>query len=215
MQNCVTILVLNMYMEGLYAIMRTATTSRKTKETEIMISLEILDAGKIGMFSGTSGIGFFDHMLNSFCTHGGFALKLECKGDLEVDGHHTVEDIGIVLGNAFSQALGNRIGITRFGQASIPMDEALSTAVLDISSRPFLVFDASFANDSVGAYDTALTEEFFRAFAFASGTTLHIKNEYGGNDHHKIESIFKAVARALAQATKIVSDQIPSSKGII
>ncbi|HBL84261.1 MAG: imidazoleglycerol-phosphate dehydratase [Clostridiales bacterium GWF2_38_85] len=195
--------------------MRTATTSRKTKETDIIITLDILEPGKVGGFTGTSGIGFFDHMLNSFCTHGGFALRLDCKGDLEVDGHHTVEDIGIVLGNAFTKALGNRVGIARFGQASVPMDEALSTAVLDISGRPFLVFDASFTNDTVGTYDTALTEEFFRAFAFASGITLHIKNEYGGNDHHKIESVFKSVARALAQAVRIISDQIPSSKGVI
>lgn len=194
---------------------RNAVASRSTKETQITITLEILTAGKAGSFLGTSGIGFFDHMLGAFATHGGFNIKLECSGDLEVDGHHTVEDTGIVLGNAFGKALGARVGIARFSSVFVPMDEALTRAVVDVSGRPFLVFEADFRDSKVGDYDTGLTEEFFRAFAFSAGITLHIKNEYGSNDHHKIESIFKAAARAVSAAVFIVGEDMPSTKGVI
>lgn len=194
---------------------RNAVASRNTKETQITITLEILTAGKAGSFLGKSGIGFFDHMLGAFATHGGFNIKLECSGDLEVDGHHTVEDTGIVLGNAFGKALGARVGIARFASTFVPMDEALTRAVVDVSGRPFLVFQADFRDSKVGDYDTGLTEEFFRAFAFSAGLTLHIKNEYGSNDHHKIESIFKAAAKAVSTAVLVVGEDMPSTKGVI
>ena len=196
-------------------MIREARAARNTKETDIDITLEILEYGKAGKFSGSSGIGFFDHMLSAFAAHGGFNIALECRGDLEVDGHHTVEDIGIVLGTAFANALGSRIGIKRFGQALVPMDESLSRAVVDISGRPYLVFNAVFRDSAVGAFDTALTVEFFRAFAFGAGVTLHINSEYGENDHHKLESIFKAAARAMGDAVRIVGDEIPSTKGTL
>ena len=193
---------------------RQASASRTTKETDITIKINILQ-DKAGSFTGTSGIGFFDHMLNALAVHGGFDIELSCKGDLEVDGHHTVEDIGIVLGSAFSEALGARVGIARFGTAFVPMDEALSRAVVDVSGRAFLVFDASFRDAAVGAFDTSLAVEFFRAFAFGAKLTLHVKNEYGDNDHHKLESIFKAVAKALSAAVRIVGSEVPSTKGVI
>ena len=194
---------------------RNAVASRNTKETKITVELNILSAGKAGSFSGTSGIGFFDHMLNAFATHGGFDIKLECCGDLEVDGHHTVEDTGIVLGNAFVKAIGDRVGIARFASFFVPMDEALTRAVVDVSGRPFLVFDADFRDSSVGAFDTSLAVEFFRALTFAAGITLHIKNEYGANDHHKLESIFKAAAKALSAALVVIGDAVPSTKGVL
>ena len=193
---------------------RQATSSRTTKETDITIKLNILQ-DKAGSFIGSSGIGFFDHMLNAFAVHGGFDIELCCKGDLEVDGHHTVEDIGIVLGSVITEALGAHVGIARFGTAFVPMDEALSRAVVDISGRAFLVFDAKFKDSTIGLFDTSLAVEFFRAFAFGAKITLHIKNEYGDNDHHKLESIFKATAKALSAAVRIVGDQVPSTKGII
>ena len=186
---------------------------RKTKETDIKAELNVYGGSKAEI---DSGIGFFDHMLTALTVHGGFDLKLSCKGDLDVDGHHTVEDCGIVLGKAFAEALGDKSGIVRFGSAYVPMDEALSFCAVDISGRPFLVFDAEFANDMTGAYDNCLTEEFFRAFAFNAGITLHINNLYGKNDHHKIESIFKAVAYALKNAVRKNADgSVASTKGTL
>ena len=186
---------------------------RKTKETDIKAELNVYGGSKAEI---DSGIGFFDHMLTALTVHGGFDLKLSCKGDLDVDGHHTVEDCGIVLGKAFAEALGDKSGIVRFGSAYVPMDEALSFCAVDISGRPFLVFDAEFANDMTGAYDNCLTEEFFRALAFNAGITLHIKNLYGKNDHHKIESIFKAVAYALKNAVRKNADgSVASTKGTL
>lgn len=186
---------------------------RKTKETDIKAELDVYGGSKADI---DSGIGFFDHMLTALTVHGGFDLKLSCKGDLDVDGHHTVEDCGIVLGKAFAEALGDKSGIVRFGSAYVPMDEALSFCAVDISGRPFLVFDAEFANDMTGAFDNCLTEEFFRAFAFNAGITLHIKNLYGKNDHHKIESIFKAVAYALKNAVRKNADgSVASTKGTL
>ena len=186
---------------------------RKTKETDIKAELNVYGSSKAEI---DSGIGFFDHMLTALTVHGGFDLKLSCKGDLDVDGHHTVEDCGIVLGKAFAEALGDKSGIVRFGSAYVPMDEALSFCAVDISGRPFLVFDADFANDMTGAFDNCLTEEFFRALAFNAGITLHIKNLYGKNDHHKIESIFKAVAYALKNAVRKNADgSVASTKGTL
>ncbi|MEE0858084.1 MAG: imidazoleglycerol-phosphate dehydratase HisB [Acutalibacteraceae bacterium] len=176
--------------------MRNAVVERKTKETEIKIELN-LDGGTVEI---NTGIGFFDHMLTAFAIHGGFGLKVNVKGDLEVDCHHTIEDTGIVLGKAFYDALGDKGGIERYGSFYIPMDEALAFASVDISGRPFLVFNTEYPQAVVGTYDCCMTEEFFRAFAFNAGITLHIKSEYGANSHHIIEAIFKAVAHSMKLA---------------
>ena len=191
---------------------RTAKITRKTKETDITLSLS-LDGGEVKI---STGIGFLDHMLTALGVHGGFGIQLDAKGDLNVDGHHTAEDVGIVLGMAFSEALGDKSGIARYGSAYIPMDESLGFCALDISARPFLVFKAEFENERVGEFDTCLTEEFMRAFAFNAGITLHISAEYGANDHHKIEAMFKALAYALKTATRPnESGQAVSTKGVL
>ncbi len=192
--------------------MRTAEVKRKTKETDIEVFVKLDGEGKVNV---NTGIGFFDHMLTAFGVHSGIDLDVRCVGDLNVDGHHTVEDTGIVLGQAFAKALDNKAGIARYGSAFVPMDEALAFCSLDISGRPFLVFNGDFKDDKIGEYDTCLTEEFFRAFAFNSGITLHIKKEYGKNDHHIAEAIFKAVAHALKKAMKIEGDTILSTKGVL
>ena len=193
-------------------MVRTAEINRKTKETDISISLD-LDGGDVKI---DTGIGFLDHMLTALGVHGGFGLEVFCKGDLNVDGHHTAEDVGIVLGMAFKEALGDKSGIMRYGSAYIPMDESLGFCALDISARPFLVFNAEFANERVGEFDTCLTEEFMRAFAFNAGITLHLRVEYGSNDHHKIEALFKALAYALKAAVKRNADgSAVSTKGVL
>ena len=193
--------------------MRTVYLTRKTKETDITVELNIDGTGKADI---NSGIGFFDHMLTALSVHGGFDIKLSCKGDLNVDGHHSVEDIGIVLGTAFKNVLGDFKGIMRFGTAYIPMDEALGWCCLDISNRPFLVFELDRSSERIGEYETCLTEEFMRAFAFNAGITLHVKALYGINDHHKTEAVFKALAYSLKQAVK-QSDNFEalSTKGIL
>ncbi len=191
--------------------MRCTEIKRETKETQIQLQLN-LDGS--GVFQGSSGIGFFDHMLTAFAVHGGFDLTLTMQGDLEVDGHHSVEDVGIILGQAFAKVLDKR-QIQRFGSFYVPMDEALAFCALDVSGRPYLVFDAAFSNPSVGMLDCCLVEEFFRAFAMHSGITLHIRLEYGSNDHHKIEAIFKAVAHALQQAATLREGNILSTKGVL
>lgn len=192
--------------------MRTATIERNTKETQISVELD-LDGGEVKI---STGIGFFDHMLNAFAVHGGFGLKVQVKGDLEVDTHHTVEDTGIALGAAFKQALGDMSGIVRYGSFSVPMDEALANCVLDISNRPFLVFKASFEQELCGDYETCVTEEFFRAFAMNSCITLHISVPYGANAHHEIEAIFKAVAHAMKIAVSRNQDgSVLSTKGVL
>lgn len=192
---------------------RTAEITRTTKETDITLKLDLDGGAKADI---DSGIGFLDHMLTALAIHGGFSLKLCCKGDLRVDGHHTAEDIGIVLGQAFKEALGDKAGIMRYGSAFIPMDEALAFCSLDISARPFLVFNAQFTNERVGEFDTCLTEEFMRAFAFNAGITLHLRVEYGSNDHHKIEALFKAMAYALKAAMKRNEDgSVVSTKGVL
>ena len=191
--------------------MRTVEIKRETKETQIQLNLNI-DGN--GTFTGSSGIGFFDHMLTAFAVHGGFDIALDMKGDLEVDGHHSVEDLGIVLGQAFARVL-DKSQIVRFGSFYVPMDESLAFCALDISCRAYLHFDAAFTNQSVGAFDCCLVEEFFRAFAMNSGITLHIRLEYGSNDHHKIEAIFKAVAHALQIAVTVRDGGVLSSKGVL
>ena len=192
---------------------RTAEISRKTKETDITVKVD-LDGN--GTYDIDTGIGFFDHMLSALSKHSGINMDIKCKGDLEVDAHHSVEDVGIVLGQAVCKALGDKVGIRRFGSCAVPMDEALGKAIIDISGRPFIVFDAEFSGDKCGEMDTQLFEEFFRSFAFNAGITLHISAPYGANDHHKAEAMFKALARALRQATEIdprFAGQIVSTKG--
>ena len=192
--------------------MRTSNIERNTKETKINIELN-LDGGEVEV---STGIGFFDHMLTAFGVHGGFGLRVEVKGDLEVDTHHTAEDTGIVLGKAFKEALGDMSGIERYGSFSIPMDESLAQVSLDISNRPFLVFNAKFHQELCGDYETCVTEEFWRAFAMNSGITLHINVPYGTNAHHQIEAIFKAVAHALKIAvTKNSDGAVLSTKGVL
>ena len=191
--------------------MRSATITRKTKETEISAEL-CLDGGSVQI---DTGIGFFDHMLHSFATHGGFGLILNARGDLHVDCHHTIEDTGIVLGQAFAMALNDKSGIARFGSFYVPMDEALAFTALDISGRPFLVFDAAFQQETVGGYDSCMTEEFVRAFAVHAGITLHTRLEYGTNAHHCIEAIFKSIAHALPLAVKETENGVLSTKGVL
>lgn len=191
--------------------MRKAEISRKTRETDIELTLD-LDGGDRSI---DTGIGFFDHMLNSFAVHSGFGLTVRCKGDLEVDGHHTVEDVGIVLGQALSQCMGDKAGIARFGQAFVPMDEALGFCALDISGRPYLVFDAPMPQPMCGGYDTCLTVEFMRALAVNAGLTLHLRSEYGDNAHHITEALFKALARALQQAVMQTGGEVLSAKGVL
>lgn len=190
--------------------MRTAKYERKTKETDISVEI-CLDGGEIEV---STGIGFFDHMLNSFAKHSGFGLKLKAVGDLEIDGHHTVEDVGIVLGKAMLEALGGRENIARYGTKFIPMDESLAFCSVDVSGRPFLVFEASFEEAVVGEFDTCLTEEFFRAFAFNAGLTMHISLISGSNAHHMIEAMFKAAAHAIKEAVVVTSSTL-STKGCI
>lgn len=191
---------------------RSAEITRKTRETDIYVKLELDGSGKYDI---DTGIGFFDHMLTALTVHSGMDMTVKVKGDLYVDGHHSVEDTGIVIGTAFKQAIGDMKGISRYGTSFIPMDESLGFCCLDISNRPFLVFDADFTDMRIGQYDSCLTEEFFRAFAMNSGITLHLRCEYGKNDHHKTEALFKAAAHALKQAKELKSGEILSTKGVL
>lgn len=194
--------------------MRKAVCKRKTNETDIALTLT-LDAGEERKID--TGIAFFDHMLDLFAKHGFFDLELTCKGDVQVDGHHTVEDVGIALGTAFKEALGDKRGIRRYGSSLLPMDETLIQTALDISGRPFLVFDAELPPAMIGGFDAQLAEEFFRAFAFQAGITLHITLVHGKNLHHIVEGMFKGVARALADAVQHDPrvKGIPSTKGVL
>ncbi|UFU01163.1 imidazoleglycerol-phosphate dehydratase HisB [Radiobacillus kanasensis] len=194
--------------------MRTATKSRKTNETSIEISINLDDPKEVSI---ETGVGFFNHMLELFARHGRIGLTVKAEGDLHIDSHHTVEDVGIVLGQLLREALGDKKQINRYGDAYVPMDESLGFVALDISGRPFLVFDASFTTPSLGNFDTELVREFLQAFAFQSGITLHAKVLYGENTHHKIESIFKALGRALSKAISINPDikGVNSTKGLI
>lgn len=192
--------------------MRTTTIKRKTNETDITLKLNI-DGGSI---KANTGIGFFDHMLNSFATHGGFGLEVNVKGDLNVDCHHTVEDTGIALGQAFNEILKDKSGIKRFASFYIPMDEALAFAAIDISGRPFFVFNGEFPQERCGSYDSCMTEEFLRALAYNTNATLHVNILYGNNSHHMIEAAYKAVAHALNVATEKSGTNVPlSTKGVL
>ena len=195
--------------------MRTAEIKRKTAETDIFLMLSVDGTGKSEI---ATGCGFLDHMLTLFSRHGRFDLTVKCNGDTEVDYHHSVEDIGIVLGSAFSEALGDMKGIRRYADIILPMDEALILAAIDVSGRSYLQFDADMPAQKVGDFDTELTEEFFEAFVRKAGITLHIKELSGKNTHHIIEGIFKAFARVLSEASSIddrFKDEIPSTKGML
>jgi imidazoleglycerol-phosphate dehydratase len=194
--------------------MRQAKIQRKTKETDIELDINI--DGK-GVAKVDTGIGFLNHMLDLTTKHGFMNLNIKCIGDTYVDDHHTVEDIGIVLGKAFKEALGDKKGITRYATIFTPMDEALSMVSLDISGRSYLQFNVNFEKEKVGSFDTELVEEFFRAFAFNSEVTLHINLQYGSNTHHIIESIFKGFGRAVDKATKIQDriEGVLSTKGVL
>lgn len=193
--------------------MKSVRLTRATKETEITVEILPQETGTAKI---STGIGFFDHMLQALSTHSGINMNISAKGDLFVDGHHTVEDTGIVLGQALAEALGDKNGIARFGSAYIPMDEALGFCALDLSNRPFLRFDGEFQNQLIGTYDTCLTEEFFRAVAVNAGMTLHLRICCGTNDHHKCEALFKAFAHALRIATSPVAPgTVLSTKGAI
>ncbi len=193
--------------------MREATVERNTRETQISITVALDDKGTASI---DTGIGFFDHMLTALSVHSGISMNIKVKGDLQVDCHHTIEDTGIALGQALGKALGSKAGIVRYGTAYIPMDESLAMASLDLSNRPFLVLNCDFTNQSCGGYDLCMTEEFFRAFAFNSGMTLHINLLYGSNDHHKAEAVYKAVAHALKTAVSENSDgSTLSTKGVL
>ncbi len=192
--------------------MRIAEKCRKTKETDITLRL-CLDGGEVKV---DTGIGFFDHMLTAFAVHGGFGLDVTVRGDLNVDDHHTIEDTGIVLGQAFAEALCDKNSIERYASFYVPMDEALAFASVDISGRPFLVFDADFPQEKCGDYTCAMTVEFMRAFAYNAGVTLHARVEYGSNSHHMIEAVYKAVAHALKNAVKQNNTGVVlSTKGVL
>jgi len=196
-------------------MMRTASTTRKTNETDISVKLNI---DGTGVYDVHTGIGFLDHMLEQLSRHSLMDLNVTCEGDLHIDGHHTTEDCGIAIGTALKKALGDMKGITRYADTLIPMDETLSRAAMDISGRPFLVWKVNFPRAKIGEMDTELFEEFFRAFAFAAGMTLHVENIYGTNSHHMIESCFKAVARTLRTACTVdarKADAVPSTKGTL
>jgi imidazoleglycerol-phosphate dehydratase len=195
--------------------MRKGKITRTTKETDIAVELDLDGSGVIDV---ATGIGFLDHMLESFAKHGGLDLTVKAKGDLHIDMHHTVEDVGIVMGQAVKQALGELKGIRRFGHAYIPMDETLSRAAIDLSNRPYLIWRVAFARPKLGDMDTELFKEWFQAFAMNSGACLHVENLYGDNTHHIVESCYKALARALRQAVEIDSragGAAPSTKGVL
>ena len=192
---------------------RTAEISRETGETEISLSVD-LDGGEV---EASTGVGFFDHMLETLGRHGRLGLRVSAKGDLGTGAHHTVEDVGIVLGQALDAALGDRSGIRRFGSAAIPMDEALGVCAVDVSGRPLCVFQSGLPLTSIAGFDTESTEEFFRAVATNAKLTVHIGNRYGTNPHHMVEACFKAFARALRDAVSIDPDEsgVPSTKGTL
>jgi imidazoleglycerol-phosphate dehydratase len=195
--------------------MRKASVKRTTKETDVEV---VIDLDGEGASSIATGIGFLDHMLDLMARHSRIDITVKAKGDLHIDHHHTTEDVGIALGQAVKQALGDMKGITRYADVHVPMDEALTRVAVDISGRPYLVFKAEFVRDKVGAFDTELVNEWFQAFAMNAGITLHVTTLYGGNDHHIAESCFKGLARALRAAVAIdprLKGEVPSTKGTL
>ncbi len=191
---------------------RSSEQQRTTKETTIELSLVVDGRGSA---SASTGIPFFDHMLEQLGKHGGFDLRIVASGDLEVDLHHTVEDVGIVLGTALKEALGDKAGVRRFASSLVPLDEALVQVALDLSGRPFLVYEVDPVAEWIGTFDPQLAEEFWRAFAFGAGITLHIRSISGRNGHHVIEASFKGVARALRDAVRVEGSGVPSTKGTL
>jgi imidazoleglycerol-phosphate dehydratase len=194
-------------------VSREAEIERTTKETVVRVALDVDGSGRV---SAQTGIPFFDHMLEQLGTHAGFDLEVKAKGDLEVDAHHTVEDVGLALGDALKQALGDKAGIRRYGMGAAPMDEALVEVALDISGRPFVVHEVDVPAETIGSYDTALTEDFVRAFASTAGITLHVRLRSGRAPHHVVEAEFKALARALGDACALTGrGGAPSTKGTL
>jgi len=191
--------------------MRTAKQKRKTRETSIEIKLDLDGSGSADI---DTGVAFFDHMLTSLTRHGGLDLTVQAQGDVHVDEHHTIEDVGIVLGSALSKALGDKNGIARFGEARVPMDEALAEVALDLGGRSYLTFDARFMSPKVGNFGTQMTRHFFESLVSNAGINVHMKVE-GENDHHKIEALFKAFAVALRRAAVVGGDGVPSTKGVL
>ncbi len=191
---------------------RIATAARKTKETDIRVQLNLDGTGQHQI---STGIPFFDHMLAQLAKHGYMDLDVQAKGDLEIDGHHTVEDVGLVLGSALREALGDRSGIVRFAHAYVPLDEALTRVVIDLSGRPYLVYNVEFKAARIGDLQSELVEEFAKAFVQEGRFNLHIENLYGRNQHHISETIFKAMARALHLATRVQYEGVPSTKGVL
>ena len=192
--------------------MREAEISRETKETSVRC---VWNLDGTGEGSSDTGIGFFDHMIELLALHSKTDLYLKASGDLDVDDHHTIEDCGIAMGKAFREAVGDRRGIARYGTFTLPMDESLAMVSLDISGRPYLVFDCPFTRDSIGMMASEMVEEFMRAFAFNAGITLHVKLLYGNNDHHKAEAVFKALGHALETALEIKGEDMPCTKGML
>jgi imidazoleglycerol-phosphate dehydratase len=191
--------------------MRTAEIRRETKETTVYVSLT-LEGGDLDI---NTGIGFFDHMLHALLFYAGFGGAVRCQGDLNVDGHHSVEDVGIVLGKTLKKALGDKVGIRRFASSYVPMDESLEFCAVDVSGRPYLVLDADMPQPMIGDYDSCLTKEFMRAFAMNSGITLHLRSLYGENAHHITEGLFKALGLSLKDAVRVESQSITSTKGAL
>jgi imidazoleglycerol-phosphate dehydratase len=196
--------------------LRQATSTRSTKETQVTVTLCVDGTGQVAV---STGLPFFDHMLEQLGRHGGFDLSVDAKGDLAVDAHHTVEDVGIVAGRCLAEALGSKVGVRRFASALIPLDEALVEVALDLSGRPFLAYEVPFAPDTPGLgsppFDPQLAEEFWRAFVTAAGITLHVRLREGRNTHHVLEAAFKGVARALRDAVRVEGGGIPSTKGTL
>lgn len=195
--------------------MRQGTISRTTKETSVQVTVKLDGTGQ---YNVSTGIGFLDHMLEQLSRHSLIDLDVQAKGDLHIDFHHTTEDTGIAVGEAFSKALGDRKGITRYGSAHIPMDETLTRVTLDLSNRPYLIWKVQFSKPKLGDMDTELFKEWFQAFAQGAGVTLHVENLYGENNHHIVESCYKGLARALREAIAIdprKSEEVPSTKGVL
>ena len=192
--------------------MRRGIVERDTLETKIKVEIDLDGSGKADI---DTGMGFLNHMLTLMAFHGKFDLTVLAKGDLDVDDHHTIEDIGISIGKAFKEAIGDRRGIRRYSTVYIPMDESLAYTSLDISNRPYLVFNVNFNDEKIGSITTQMFKEFFRAFVNESRITLHINLLYGENNHHKIEAVFKSFARALREGSEVISDEVSSSKGVL
>ncbi len=191
---------------------REAAVERTTKETDVRVTLALDGSGSA---SADTGLPFFDHMLQQLGTHAGFDLAVTAKGDLEVDGHHTVEDVGLAIGQALREALGDKQGIRRFASITVPLDEAAVEVALDLSGRPFVVHEVDVPAETIGTYDTGLTEDFVRAFATSAELTLHVRLINGRSPHHVVEAEFKALAKCLQEAVRVIGDQIPSTKGAL